>query len=124
VEPDTGAFRGWREGPDYPETVSRNAAVTYSVGGRTYILVAGGGPYSGSAGNRTPRCFYAALYSEVCFGDLDGDRDIDLSDLAILLAHYGMTSGAEYEDGDLDEDGDVDLTDLAALLAVYGTSCD
>lgn len=61
--------------------------------------------------------------SEPCPGDLDGDNDVDLSDLAILLAHYGMTSGVEYEDGDLDGDDDVDLADLAALLAVYGTTC-
>ena len=58
-----------------------------------------------------------------CPGDLDGDNDIDLSDLATLLANYGMPSGATYEQGDLDGDGDVDLQDLAALLAVYGTSC-
>ena len=58
-----------------------------------------------------------------CFGDLDGDNDIDLADLSQLLAHYGTTSGAVYEDGDLDEDGDVDLSDLSALLAVYGTTC-
>jgi hypothetical protein len=58
-----------------------------------------------------------------CLGDLDGDNDIDLSDLAILLSNYGLTSGAQYEDGDLDLDTDVDLTDLAALLAVYGTTC-
>ncbi|MFQ5807637.1 MAG: M28 family peptidase [Phycisphaerae bacterium] len=58
-----------------------------------------------------------------CYGDLDGDNDIDLTDLAQLLANYGTTSGASYEDGDLDGDGDVDLTDLAALLAVYGTPC-
>jgi hypothetical protein len=58
-----------------------------------------------------------------CFGDLDGDNDVDLSDLAQLLANYGTTNGAAYEDGDLDEDGDVDLSDLAALLAVYGTTC-
>jgi hypothetical protein len=57
-----------------------------------------------------------------CPGDLDGDGDVDLTDLAQLLAHYGMTEGATYEDGDLDGDGDVDLTDLAALLSVYGTS--
>ncbi|MFQ5807734.1 MAG: choice-of-anchor tandem repeat NxxGxxAF-containing protein [Phycisphaerae bacterium] len=56
-------------------------------------------------------------------GDLDGDDDVDLSDLAQLLAHYGMAEGATYHDGDLDGDGDVDLTDLAALLAAYGVSC-
>jgi hypothetical protein len=58
-----------------------------------------------------------------CPGDLDGDLDVDLSDLAQLLGNYGMTSGAAYEDGDLDGDGDVDLSDLAALLGVYGTTC-
>jgi hypothetical protein len=65
-----------------------------------------------------------ALEPEFCFGDLDGDRDVDLADLAQLLASYGTTSGATYEDGDLDGDGDVDLSDLAALLGVYGTTCD
>jgi hypothetical protein len=60
---------------------------------------------------------------EFCYGDLDGDRDIDLSDLATLLGQYGQTSGMNYEDGDLDGDGDVDLSDLAGLLGVYGTTC-
>jgi hypothetical protein len=58
-----------------------------------------------------------------CFGDLDGDNDIDLADLAQLLSNYGIPSGAVYEDGDLDLDGDVDLADLAGLLSVYGTTC-
>jgi len=53
-------------------------------------------------------------------GDLDFDGDVDLSDLAQLLAHYGMTKGVTYEDGDIDGDGDVDLSDLAALLGNYG----
>ncbi len=56
-------------------------------------------------------------------GDLDGDCDVDLADLAQLLGNYGATSGMAYEDGDLDADGDVDLSDLAGLLAVYGTTC-
>jgi|GEM_PF-1152563 len=56
-------------------------------------------------------------------GDLDWDGDVDLSDLAQLLAHYNTPSGATYEDGDLNGDGDVDLSDLAGLLGVYGESC-
>ncbi|MFQ5805235.1 MAG: hypothetical protein ACE5I3_02155 [Phycisphaerae bacterium] len=56
-------------------------------------------------------------------GDLDYDGDVDLSDLAQLLGHYGTSSGAAWEDGDIDGDGDVDLSDLAALLAEYGETC-
>ena len=53
-------------------------------------------------------------------GDLDGDGDVDLADLAQLLAHFGM-GGAEYADGDIDVDGDVDLADLGILLGNFGT---
>jgi hypothetical protein len=58
-----------------------------------------------------------------CLGDINGDGQVDLSDLAQLLGGYGTTSGAGYADGDLDLDGDVDLSDLAEMLGVYGTVC-
>lgn len=57
-----------------------------------------------------------------CVGDLNGDDAIDLGDLSILLAHFGLT-GVDPEDGDLDGDADVDLGDLSALLVVFGTAC-
>ncbi|MFN0134942.1 MAG: right-handed parallel beta-helix repeat-containing protein [Phycisphaerae bacterium] len=57
---------------------------------------------------------------EPCIGDLDGDRFIGLSDLAILLANFGCAIECT---GDVDGDGDVDLTDLANLLGVFGTAC-
>jgi hypothetical protein len=53
-------------------------------------------------------------------GDINHDGRVDLTDLAQLLAHYGMSEGASYEDGDINGDGGVDLTDLALLLAHYG----
>lgn len=59
-------------------------------------------------------------------GDVDFDNDIDLSDLAALLAGYGSQFGTDPEydsQSDFDLDGDVDLSDLAELLAHYGQSC-
>ena len=55
-------------------------------------------------------------------GDVDGDADVDLSDLALLLASYGQCVGdAGYDRRtDLDGDGCTNLSDLATLLAAYG----
>lgn len=58
-----------------------------------------------------------------CPGDLDADGDVDIQDLATLLAHFGTPSGAGAGDGDLDDDGDVDLQDLAGLLGAFGSNC-
>jgi hypothetical protein len=56
-------------------------------------------------------------------GDIDGDGDVDLADLAILLAAYDTCAGDPFFNpaADLDDSGCVDLADLAILLAAYGT---
>ncbi len=67
-----------------------------------------------------------------CSADIDGSLDciVNLADLARLLEHYGMTTGASRLNGDVDPydellpgDGDVDLADLAELLSQYGDDC-
>ncbi|MBU0617067.1 MAG: hypothetical protein KKI02_05070 [Planctomycetes bacterium] len=52
----------------------------------------------------------------------DGDRDVDLADLAGLLGAYGVCEGdPDYDpDADFDASGCVDLWDLLTLLYNYG----
>jgi hypothetical protein len=56
-------------------------------------------------------------------GDVDGDGDVDLSDLGVLLAAYDTCVGdpGYNPDADFDESGCVDLSDLGVLLANYGS---
>jgi hypothetical protein len=56
-------------------------------------------------------------------GDLDLDSDVDLDDLATLLANFGTTGGADWSHGDVTGDSNVDLDDLSLLLSNYGTTC-
>jgi hypothetical protein len=74
-------------------------------------------------GYGTPPIVDMGAYEQQCVGDLDGDGEVDLGDLAELLGSYGWTAGAGYADGDLDFDGDVDLSDLAELLGAYRGGC-
>jgi hypothetical protein len=55
-------------------------------------------------------------------GDVDGDGDVDLQDLAALLSAYGACDGdPDYNAAaDFDSSGCVDLSDLATLLSNYG----
>ncbi len=55
-------------------------------------------------------------------GDLNGDGETGLEDLATLLGNFGQP-GVGREDGDLDGDEDVDLSDLTLMLSEFGHSC-
>jgi hypothetical protein len=65
------------------------------------------------------------LGANLCPEDLDGDGVVGLSDLATLLAAYGLSAGDPgfLPAADFDHDGHIGLPDLATLLAVYGTTC-
>lgn len=59
----------------------------------------------------------------VCPGDIDGDNQVSITDLAVLLSNFGSTGSATLEDGDFDGDADVDIQDLAFILSLFGVSC-
>lgn len=50
-----------------------------------------------------------------CPADLDGDGEVGLDDLGIVLAAFGVSPS-----GDIDGDGETDLGDLGILLANFG----
>ncbi len=64
-----------------------------------------------------------ACEAPACPGDLDGNSQVNISDLSILLSSFGLPGGASYEQGDLDGDGDVDISDLTLMLSSFGSTC-
>jgi hypothetical protein len=71
---------------------------------------------TGNSGEPCVKVFYAV--APPCPGDLDGDSDVDLDDLTLLLQAFGTSTA-----GDIDGDGDTDLDDLTLLLQAFGTVC-
>jgi hypothetical protein len=55
-------------------------------------------------------------------GDANLDSKVDVGDLGILAANYGITSGATWAKGDFNSDDKVDVGDLGILAANYGTN--
>ncbi len=75
-------------------------------------------------GSDVPELFIAMEDTQpTCPGDLDGDGDVDVADLAILLANFGSMANVTAAEGDLDHDGDVDIADLSLMLTLFGTTC-
>ena len=91
-------------------------AVTFN--GSQFVV---GVPWDGNGSGMMTGAVYC--YDVRCPGDVDGDWDVDSTDLATLLSSYGISSGATREDGDFDGDGDVDISDLATLLGCWGGVC-
>jgi len=81
------------------------------------------------AGPKSPRTdgFYnsfddiAVDYTNGIPGDANLDNAVDVSDLGILAANYGLTTGATWAMGDFNGDAAVDVSDLGILAANYGT---
>lgn len=55
-----------------------------------------------------------------CAGDFNGDNQIDVQDLLILLAEFGCSNACT---ADLNNDGLVTSADMLSFLSLYGTIC-
>jgi hypothetical protein len=53
--------------------------------------------------------------------DVNDDCVVNITDLGILLAHFGSPGG--HADGDTNGDGTINITDLGNLLSLFGTAC-
>ena len=83
-------------------------------------------------GNETPGQIYGGTWTDGggnciqddcddcadCPGDLDGNGEVGVDDLLVMLAAFG-TSDA----GDLDGDGETTVDDLLILLSNFGEAC-
>jgi hypothetical protein len=65
-----------------------------------------------SDGDGTPDCFE-------CTGDLDGNGEVDASDLGLLIAAWN-TDGSIVEGSDINGDGIVNAADLGLLIGAWG----
>lgn len=65
--------------------------------------------------------YWAVASLATCAADLDGDGQIGVADLSILLENFGLPGGLAQ--GDLDGDGDITIADLSELLTNFGAAC-
>lgn len=56
---------------------------------------------------------------DACVGDLNGDGNVDITDMLGVLANWGAC-GEGACNGDLNDDGVVDITDMLAVLSHWG----
>jgi hypothetical protein len=95
-----------------------DAIWTQNVGNAYYLDLQGPPPIPPGLNN-------PAMILENLPGDANRDGKVDIEDLTILLAHYGLSGSPRdvtYSEGDFNGDGKVDIGDLTILLAHYGDS--
>jgi hypothetical protein len=127
IRVDAGGTAHWRttkleppSGNAYSVTLPANdggfflVGSGYSVISNEDVLVARFGP-------PPPSCVPGAR----CFGDVDGDCLVGLSDLVVVLSHFGADPAGDESprNGDLTLDGVVDLEDLSEILSSFGSQC-
>lgn len=122
------AQRGWQNIHDLLETKYGVVSVTGWYLESVRCISADGQTVAGTGYN--PQGNYEGWIAFIprpapCPADVNGDRVVDLSDIAAELSLFGATPASPNYSlaGDIDESGVVDLSDLATLLANFGQIC-
>jgi hypothetical protein len=76
--------------------------------------------YDGSGNNTIDFGFFNP--NAYCFGDLNNDNSITVSDLLLVLSEFGCVINCE--DTDVNNDNLTTVSDLLAILSVFGTICE
>lgn len=124
TDPNYDPNQSWYMEGGAAGTATDIAGLRFFGGGGTDATTSGGNTMAYDNLCVVP-CASSCASAPPCPADLNGDDTIGLTDLAILLAHFGLgpVPPQAPTDGDLDGDQDVDLTDLAILLAQFGSPC-
>lgn len=101
--------------------------------GQTFVILTHGGA-TGTFTTTTGRLTGSGIFFDVNYsandvmlgawqalpGDVDGDRDVDITDFNFLSVHF-EPSGTQrsWDEADFDSDGDVDVTDFEAFAANF-----
>jgi len=92
----------------------------------TYVIAMQAGQqveFTSREANQPPRLI-VTVRTPPTAGDLDGDCDVDSTDLNILLTDFGCASPPSADCiGDVDYDFDTDSVDLNVLLSTFGNAC-
>jgi hypothetical protein len=83
------------------------------------LNVAGGGGPDDQAGTNATWFIDNVRINEIMPGDANGDGQVDINDLTVVLSNYNQT-GMTWSQGEFTGDGKVDINDLTIVLAHYG----
>jgi hypothetical protein len=98
---------------------SVNQVVNLPNGDYTLMCSTANGMSSRSTiGTSSKSAEYSFGFWKECAGDIDGSGQINLEDLALVLASFGTDNG-----GDVNGDGQTTLADLAIVLGNFGDTC-
>ena len=77
---------------------------------------------SGAASTFSAETAVGLAFAPVTPGDANGDGQVDVNDLTVVLTNFGQTAGMTWTEGDFADNGAVNVNDLAIVLSNFGST--